>query len=109
VPRPREGSKGAYLKFRLRKSIDFAIVNVACMLTVEGGLCREASIVLGAVAPTPWRAKGAEEVLRGRMVDDAAAEEAGQMAVANATPLTMNKYKVAIARSLVKRAILASA
>lgn len=109
VPRPRVGARGAYLKFRLRKSIDFAMVNVACMLTVEGGLCREASIVLGAVATTPWRAKGAEDVLKGRAVDDAAAEEAGLMALANATPLTMNKYKVAIARVLVKRAILASA
>jgi xanthine dehydrogenase YagS FAD-binding subunit len=108
VPRPREGSRGVYLKFRLRKSIDFSMVNIACMLTVEGGLCREASIVLGAVAPTPWRAKGAEDVLRGRLVDDAAAEEAGQMALSNAIPLSMNKYKVAIARNLVKRAILAS-
>jgi xanthine dehydrogenase YagS FAD-binding subunit len=108
VPRPREGSRGIYLKFRLRKSIDFALVSVACAITLEGGICKEARIVLGGVAPVPWRATSAEEAIKGKAIDSTRAEEAGLAAVAHATPLSMNEYRVALTQSLVKRAILAS-
>jgi xanthine dehydrogenase YagS FAD-binding subunit len=98
--------KQTFLKFSLRKPIDFAIVSVASVITVEDGVCTDARIVLGAVAPGPVRAKKAEEVMIGRPLDEAAAAEAAEGALAGAKPLSKNAYKVEIAKTLVKRAIL---
>lgn len=70
IPKPPAGVRQRYDKFTLRKPIDFAVVSVASVLTVENGICKDARIVLGAVAPEPLRAQNAEEVLRGRIVDE---------------------------------------
>ncbi len=107
VPRPPEGARQTFRKFRLRKAIDFPIVSVASVITTEDGICKDARISLGAVAPAPIRATQAEEALRGKAINATTAEEAAKAAVAGADPLSMNKYKVAIARVLVKRSILA--
>jgi len=106
IPKPLDGARQNYLKFALRYPIDFAIVSVASVITVERGLCVDARIVLGAVAPAPVRAKKAEEVIKGRPIDQNAAAEAAEQAVLGAMPLSMNAYKVEIAKTLVKRAIL---
>jgi len=106
VPKPPEGTKQTFRKFRLRKAIDFAIVSVASAITIEGGVCKDARIALGAVAPTPIRATEAEEAIKGKPVSTATAEEAAKAAVAGAAPFTMNAYKVEITKALVKRAIL---
>jgi xanthine dehydrogenase YagS FAD-binding subunit len=98
VPVPPAGNKQAYLKFRLRKSIDPAIVSVASLITAN-----EARIALGAVAPKPLRATQAENVVKAGGTADAAATAA----VAGALPLSKNAYKVQITKALVKRAILA--
>jgi len=108
IPVCRAGSKGAYLKFRIRKATDFAIVSVGSVLTLEGGICEDARIVLGGVAPIPWRARSAEDTLKGKAIDVAMAEAAGKAALTGAAPLTLNAYKVPLAQALVKRAILAS-
>ena len=107
VPRPAPGVKQTFRKFTLRKALDFSIVTVASVLTSEDGICRDARIVLGAVAPTPIRATAAEEAVRGKSIDAALAEAAAQAALAEALPLAMNAYKVQIAKALIKRAILA--
>jgi xanthine dehydrogenase YagS FAD-binding subunit len=106
VPMVTGLSKQTFLKFTLRNPIDFAIVSVASVITVERGLCVDARIVLGAVAPTPVRSTKAEEVIKGRPIDQNAAAEAAEEAVLGAMPLSMNAYKVEIAKTLVKRAIL---
>jgi xanthine dehydrogenase YagS FAD-binding subunit len=106
VPRPPDGSKQSFLKFRLRKALDFAIVSVAAVVTIEKGLCKDASIVLGAVAPTPLMATKAEEAIRGKAINNVTALEAAKAAVTGAAPLSMNAYKVAITKTLVKRALL---
>jgi CO/xanthine dehydrogenase FAD-binding subunit len=106
IPKPSDRARQNYLKFTLRSPIDFAIVSVASIITVEKGVCTDARIVLGAVAPEPVRAKKAEEVLIGRSIDEARAAEAATEALAGATPLNMNAYKVKITKALVKRAIL---
>jgi xanthine dehydrogenase YagS FAD-binding subunit len=106
VPKVTDSSKQTFLKFTLRNPIDFAIVSVASVITVERGVCVDARIALGAVAPSPVRAKKAEEVIKGRPIDQNAAAEAAEQAVAGARPLSMNAYKVEIAKTLVKRAIL---
>ncbi|MEM2394662.1 MAG: xanthine dehydrogenase family protein subunit M [Candidatus Bathyarchaeia archaeon] len=106
VPAPPEGSKQAWIKFRLRKSIDFAIASVASVLTLDGNICKDARIVLGGVAPTPWRSRDAEDAVKGKPINETVAEEAGKAAVKGAVPLTQNAYKIQIVKTLVKRAIL---
>ena len=106
IPRPAAGSRQRYDKFTLRKPIDFAVVAVASVVTAKDGVCTDARIVLGAVAPEPVRAKEAEEALKGRPIDEKTAEEAAKAALAGAKPLSMNGYKTQIAKALIKRAIL---
>jgi xanthine dehydrogenase YagS FAD-binding subunit len=66
----------------------------------------DARIVLGAVAPSPVRAKAAEEAIKGRPIDQKTAAEAAEQAIAGAQPLSMNAYKIEETRILVTRAIL---
>jgi CO/xanthine dehydrogenase FAD-binding subunit len=106
IPKPQDGAQQKYLKFTLRTPVDFAIVSVVSVITIERGVCVDARIALGAVAPGPVRAKAAEEVIIGRPIDEHRAAEAAEQAVAGAQPLSMNAYKVEIAKTLVKRAIL---
>jgi CO/xanthine dehydrogenase FAD-binding subunit len=106
IPKPQDGVRQNYLKFTLRSPIDFGIVSVASVIAIEGGVCTDARIALGAVAPSPIRAKKAEELIKGRPIDRNAAEEAAEQAVADARPLSMNAYKIEITKALVKRAIL---
>ena len=107
VPEPPAGTSSTFFKFALRKSIDFPIVNCAAMITVKDGKVAGARICLNAVHVVPYRAARAEKVIIGKSLNEAVAEEAGQAAVAEAKPLEHNKYMVAVARTLVKRAILA--
>jgi xanthine dehydrogenase YagS FAD-binding subunit len=104
VPAPPAGAKSAFLKFAIRKSIDFPIVN--CAVMVGGGAPR---ICLNAVAPKPYRALKAEAAIAGKPINEANAEAAGAAAVENARPIPATKYKVQIAKTLVKRALLAAA
>jgi CO/xanthine dehydrogenase FAD-binding subunit len=103
---PRVDAFQVFNKFRLRDSVDFAIVSIAALITTSEGLCEDASIVLGAVAPTPHRAREAEDALRGKKLDSRAAEAAAEASVANAKPLSGNGYKIDITRTMVRRAIL---
>lgn len=106
VPRPVRGNRQAFLKFTVRKPIDFAIASIASVLTVEDGVCVDARIVLGGVAPVPLRAKGAERVVQGKPLDAKTAEEAADASVSGAKPRSGNAYKVEITKALVKRALL---
>jgi xanthine dehydrogenase YagS FAD-binding subunit len=103
VPAPPAGAKSAFLKFAIRKSIDFPIVN--CAVMVGGGTAR---ISLNAVAPKPYRATNAEAAIAGKAINETNAEAAGAAAIADARPLEATKYKVQIAKTLVKRALLAT-
>ena len=107
VPEPKAGTKQAFLKFRLRKTIDFALSSVATAITVEGGTVTDARIVLGGVAPVPYRATDAEDALKGKAISESVAEAAGAAAVKDALPLSKNAYLIQITKTLVKRAILA--
>ncbi len=106
VPRPLGETKQTFLKSTLRKPIDFAIVSVASVLHLEDGICAEASIALGAVAPVPIQAEAAERIISGKTITPETAAEAAEAAVAGAKPLSMNAYKVEITKTLVRRAIL---
>ena len=106
VPTPAAGCKSAFIKFAIRKSIDFPIVNCAAM--IGNG---DARICLNAVYNKPYRALKAEEAIKGKTIDEANADAAGAAAVASAKALPgdRNKWKIPIAKTMVKRAILACA
>jgi NADPH-dependent glutamate synthase beta subunit-like oxidoreductase/CO/xanthine dehydrogenase FAD-binding subunit len=106
VPQPPDGARQTFIKFRLRESVDFPIVSVASLITVDSGVCKEARIALGAVAPVPFRATNVEQVIKGKTLNSETAEAASEAAVEGAIPLKMNAYKVEITKTLVKRAIL---
>jgi xanthine dehydrogenase YagS FAD-binding subunit len=107
VPKPPESARQDYVKFTLRKPIDFGIVSVAAVIEANNGVCRELSIALGGVAYSPLRATPAEQKARGKAIDEATANSAAEAAVAGAKPLSKNAYKVEIVKSLVKRVLLA--
>jgi xanthine dehydrogenase YagS FAD-binding subunit len=103
---PTPAGKSAFIKFALRKSIDFPIVNCAAMLTSAKGKVSAARVCLNAVYVKPYRATQAEEAIVGKAINEANAEAAGSAAVSAAKPLTHNTYMVQIAKTMVKRAIL---
>ena len=106
VPTPKPGARQVFIKFALRPAIDFAVASVAATLAYELGKVSYARIVLGAIAPVPYRAKGAEDALEGNAISEPIAEASAAAAIKDAVPLSNNKYKVQIVRTLVKRAIL---
>ena len=105
LPPPSGGQRSIYLKARERESGDFALVSVAAALGVEDGVIAEASVALGGVAPTPYRARGTEDYLHGRAVGDVSPADAGAAAIADPRPLPDNAYKVPMASNLTARAI----
>ena len=109
IPLPRATGVQSYRKFRVRQSIDFPVVSVASVLSLEEGLIEEARVVLGAVAPVPIRAREVERFLAGRQPDEQSAEQAGAIAVRTAFPLPRNGYKVQVVRALLRQAVLAAA
>lgn len=109
VPTPLQATKQTFLKSSVRKTIDFALVSVASAITVKAGVCEDVRIALGGVAPTPVRANKAEAAVKGKHLDATVAEAAGNSAVTGAMPLPLNNYKVEMAKSLVKNALLSCA
>ena len=105
VPAPAPGSCSIYLKARERRTQDFALASVAAALHVADGVVERAALVLGAVAPTPWRAADAEDALRGVSAAEVDAAAIGRLAVGNARPLRDNHFKVRLASSLIARAV----
>jgi len=100
IPALAEGSKSAFNKMALRKSIDFPIVNCAIVTGPKPRIC------LGAVAPIPVRAVKAESALHGKKISKAVAEAAGKAAVEDASPFEATKYKIQIAKTMIKRTLL---
>ncbi len=108
IPYPKSGSKGYYHKVRERLAWDHAIVSVATVVQSSGGVAREARVVLGGVAPIPWRAPRAEQFLRGKKIDEETTQKASEITLEDAKPLKDNVYKVGMAKALIQRALLAS-
>ena len=79
--------------------------SVAAGVVIEGGVVRSARLVLGAVAPIPWRAKNAEEYLAGKPANEATFREAARLALSRAEALSDNEYKIALSQNLIVRAL----
>jgi xanthine dehydrogenase YagS FAD-binding subunit len=105
VPAPAAGTHSTYLEAREKQSFDWPLVSAVAVILASPAV-RRARIVLGAVAPIPWRATAAEAALRGALLDSARARLAAQAALKGAAPMSGNAYKVPMAKAIVRRAIL---
>jgi xanthine dehydrogenase YagS FAD-binding subunit len=104
---PQPVGKSAFVKFALRKAIDFPIVNGAAMIAVCDGVVSTANICLNAVYVIPYRVTLAEQALIGQPLNEISAQAAADAAVSNAKPRHRNQFMVEIARTMVKRMVLA--
>ena len=109
VPPAKPNTKSFYLKAREKGAPDFALASVAGVFEMDGKTCKTASIVLGGVAPAPWRSKEAEAALTGKMIDESVGTQAGTDAVKDAQPLNDNAYKVTLTQNLISRAAIMAA
>lgn len=105
IPTPAAGSRGAFNKSRERQSYDFALASAAVQCSMKGGVCSDARVVLGGVAPIPWRSFEAEEELRGQKLDPKTIKRAAVAAVRKAKPLAQNAYKVDLTRQLLTKSL----
>lgn len=104
------GRHASYLQVAEKAAFDWPLAAVAAVLDLDRtGRCRRANIILGAVAPVPWRSAAAETALGGSEITPEAARAAARAAVAGAAPLSRNGYKLSLVDALVRRAVLAAA
>ena len=110
LPKPAAGLRMAHLKESEKDSFDWPLADVAVTLDLGAdGACRHAAVVLGAAAAVPHRARAAEAALAGKPIDQTSAAAAGRAAIAGATPLSDNGYKLPLFETLVRRTILKAA
>jgi xanthine dehydrogenase YagS FAD-binding subunit len=107
-PIPSE-MKQVFLKSRVRQADEFSLTAVALAARVQGGTCSDCRVVLGGVAPRPYRATAAEEAMRGSPMTADAINKAAAVALADAKPMAMNTYKLDLTRGLIVRAFQAIA
>ena len=103
---PAAGWRVAHEEIRQKAAFDWPLVTCAVALRAEGGTVAEASVWLGAVAPTPVRSEAAEAALTGKPFDQGLAAKAGEAAVVGATPLAGTRYKVQLVKVAVRRALV---
>ena len=103
VPKPSPGTRGIYLKLFPRGAVDIAAVGVAALLTLgQDGICKDARIVLGAVAPTPMRATRAEAKIKGKPGKNGVIEEAAEIAAEESRPISDVRCSADYRREMVK-------
>ncbi len=111
IPKPPRRVFGEYIKFSPREMMDLAYVGVAVAYSLgEQNRCEGARIVLGAVAPTPIRARKAEAAIEGQTLTEALADKAGQIAAEESKPISDVRssadYRRAMVATMTKRALL---
>jgi xanthine dehydrogenase YagS FAD-binding subunit len=105
LPAALPGVRSTYHKIMDREAWTHAVVSAAVVLQMEKDVCRSARVVLGGVAPIPWRAAEVEKLLAGKTITPDLAQQAGRAAVAGARPLAKNGYKVPLTEAMVRRTI----
>ena len=106
VPASKFAAHSTYLKFKERDSMDFAMSAVAAAVAIgPNKTISEARLVLGGVAPVPWRVTKAEGYLIGKTPSGDVLTNAAKIALEGAEPLAKNKYKVPLTQTLVRRAL----
>jgi xanthine dehydrogenase YagS FAD-binding subunit len=109
IPAAQAGMRSLYHKVLDREAWTHAVVSAAIVMEMDGNVCRSARIVLGGVAPIPWRVPDAERLLAGQRVTTELAAKVAEIAVAGANPLAKNKYKVPLTREIVERSVMSLA
>jgi len=105
IPAARPGTRSTYHKELDREAWTHAVVSVAVVLEMDRDTCRSARVVVGGVAPIPWRLPAVEEMLAGQRISDELCARAGDTAVAGARALSNNAYKIPLTRAMVRRTI----
>ncbi len=105
LPVPVSGSSGTYLKAMERKVWAFALTSVALQLVVQDNVIKDSRVVLGGVAPKPWRLPEVEAFLHDRNIGPAVIGQAADMAVVGAQPLRGNNYKIALVKGIMREAL----
>jgi xanthine dehydrogenase YagS FAD-binding subunit len=105
IPKPKRGTRSTYLKFKERESFDWASSAVAAAAVMNGETIQELRLVLGGVAPKPWRSSEGEQALTGKAFSRELANQAAEAALAPAKPLSQNAFKVPLTKVLVRRAV----
>lgn len=103
---PLRGARNATYEVRQKQALDWPLVTASVALGIQGGVVSTARVVLGHVAPIPWLAERANQLLAGKTVTNDVADQAAWAALVDATPLPQNEYKVQLAKVAVKRAVL---
>ena len=106
LPASSTNARGTYHKELDREAWTHAVVSVAAVLEMDGGICRSARVVLGGVAPIPWRLPKVEAMLAGQRITQELAAQAGAAAIEGAQPLNKNRYKLPLTKNIVKRTLL---
>ena len=102
---PAASGRSIYDEVRERQAFDWPLVSMAASVSVDGGLVKDARIVLGAVAPIPWRSSRAEAALVGKPLNEATLQEVARAAIVGAAPLSDNGYTVGLVQTLVRRTL----
>ncbi len=102
---PASMGKSVYDEVRERQAFDWPLVSMAAAVRVDAGVVRDARVVLGAVAPIPWRSNRAEAALMGKPLNEATLQDAARAAIVGAAPLSDNGYKVGLVQTLVRRTL----
>ncbi|MFJ8989467.1 FAD binding domain-containing protein [Streptomyces sp. NPDC102279] len=105
IPLLPQTARSHYLKVRDRASYEFALTSAGVALVIDDGTIEQARVALGGVGTVPWRARDAEEILRGAPADSATFHAAADAAVAGARPLPGTAFKVDLARRTLVRAL----
>ena len=105
IPAAAAGARSTYHKVLDREAWTHAVVSAAIVLQMDRDVCRSARIVFGGVAPVPWRVPDAERLLVGQRITADLAARVGEAALAGATPLQKNAYKVPLAKAVVRRTL----
>ena len=108
LPAPGAVKSSSY-EVRYKQSHDWPISSASVALDLNGRMVRGARIVIGYVAPVPWRVEAAERVLTGKSITEQTAMEAADAAIQGAKAMSQNAYKIQVARTAVKRAIMMAA
>jgi xanthine dehydrogenase YagS FAD-binding subunit len=105
IPPTPWAKRSLFLKIRDRESYEFALASAAVAVDLDGQTARQVRIALGGVSALPWRSHEAEELLKGKRLDDAALDAAADRAFAQARPMTHNAFKVELGKRTLKRAL----
>jgi len=104
IPLPGQNTRSIYLKMKERPTSDFALSSVALLLQTRNGMVNRCHLILGGVAPIPWKAKHAEKFITGKLLNEDNITRTAEIALNDADPLTQNEYKILLTKNLIKKA-----